>query len=234
MRLEREKVEMKEWFRSAQADIERLENENLKFQADAKIVSRNIQECQQKLKESEERTRAFQVERDNLEKELSEAMEEASVANGGVFMNLLGLFTTGSSKDKVKSIIKSQRQQLTDLGSALERLTHDAHELEMAKREVEKRLEKQIQTHQVTVKSFEDDLDAWRRSSREHVQELEAQLIREHQQVLDKMHQMQNFCDDYKQRVEAQGARTKETLMVSQEEVKGLTVHYFSYIIPLK
>ena len=206
MRLEREKVKMKEWFRSAQADIERLENENLKFQG-------YIQECQQKLKESDERTRAFQVERDNLEKELSEAMEEASGANGGVFMNLLGLFTTGSSKDKVKSIIKSQRQQLTDLGSALERLTHDAHELEMAKREVEKCLE---------------------RSSREHVQELEALLIWEHQQADDKMHQMQNFFDDYKQRVEAEGARTKETLTVSQEEVKGLTVHYFSYIIPLK
>jgi len=45
---------------------------------------------------------------------------------------------------------------------------------------------------------------------------------------------MQNVCDDYKQRVEAEGARTKETLTVAQEEVKGLTVHYFSYIIPLK
>jgi hypothetical protein len=66
------------------------------------------------------------------------------------------------------------------------------------------------------------------------VQELEAQLIWEHQQAFDKMHQMQNFHDDYEQRVEAEGARTKETLTVSQEQVKGLTVHYFSYIIPLK
>ena len=44
MRLERDNAEMKKRFCSAQADIERLENENLKFQADAKIVSRNIQE----------------------------------------------------------------------------------------------------------------------------------------------------------------------------------------------
>ena len=167
MRLEREKVEMKEWFRSAQADIERLENENLKFQG-------YIQECQQKLKESDERTRAFQVERDNLEKELSEAMEEASPmeeASGtnGVLKNLLGLFTTGSSKDKVKSIMKSQRQQLTDLGSALEASKGECEQLvtrccnlETKITELEKRLEKQIQSHDVTVNSFEDELDACR------------------------------------------------------------------------
>ena len=78
MRLEGDNAEIKGRVCSAHADIGRLENENHKFQADAKNVSRNIQECRQKLKDSEERTCAFQVECDNPKKELSEAIEEAS------------------------------------------------------------------------------------------------------------------------------------------------------------
>ena len=54
-----------------------------------------------------------------------------------------------------------------------------------------------------------------------------------HKMEQDKMHQMQNFCDDLEQRVGAEVARTKETLTVLQEEVNGLTVHYLRYIIPL-
>ena len=213
MQLERDNAVMKERFCSAQAEIEKLENENHEFQADAENDSRKIQECRQKLKDSEQRTRALQVECDNLKKELNEAIEEASGANG-VLKFFGGLFTPDSSKDKVKSIIKSQRQQLTGLGSALEaskaeckqlvttchnletqitqqqreqeqckeqhvRLIHNAHELEMAKQEVEKRLEKQIQTHEVTVKMFEDQLVA--RSGQ--AQQLKAQLNREKQQA---------------------------------------------------
>ena len=290
MQLERDNAVMKERFCSAQAEIEKHENENHKFRADAENDSRKIQECRQKLKDSEQRTRALQVECDNLKKAVSEAIEEASGANGG--FNLFGFLNPGSPKDKLKSIIKSQRQQLTGLGSALEaskaecdqlattchnletqitqqqreqeqgkeqhmRLIHNAHELKMAKQEVEKRLEKEIQTHEVTVKSFEDDLVVWRVQA----QELKAQLNREKQQaderiqkmraeneslqkevdgkqselgeMQDKMHQMQNFCDDREQRAAAEVARRKEKEKDLQEQVNGLTVHYFSYNIPL-
>jgi hypothetical protein len=52
-----------------------------------------------------------------------------------------------------------------------------------------------------------------------------------HKMEQDKMHQMQNFCDDLEQRVGAEVARTKETLTVLQEEVNDNTVHNISAIL---
>ena len=72
------------------------------------------------------------------------------------------------------------------------RLTHDAHALEMAKREVEERLEKLIQTHGVSVKSFEDELGVWR----VQVQELKAQLIRAHQQADERIQHQQQVNEE--------------------------------------
>jgi chromosome segregation ATPase len=222
--------------------MERLENENHKFQADANNDSRNIQECQQKLKDSEERTRALQVECDNMKKQLREVIEEASGANG--VSNFLCFLTPGSSKDKMKSIMKS-RQQLEASQAELVTRCHD--------------LETQIAQHQreqeVTVKSFEVELVA----RRVQVRELTAQLFQVNQQaderiqkmraeieslqkevdgkeselgeMQDKIHQMQNFCDDLEQRVGAEVARTKETLTVLQEKDNGHTVHDISAIL---
>jgi chromosome segregation ATPase len=200
MRLERDNVEIKKWFHSAQADIERLENENHKFQADANNDSRNIQECQQKLKDSEKNMRALQVECDNMKKELREAIEEESGANG--VSNFLGFLTPGSSKDKVKSIIKS-RQQLEASQAECERLVSRCRNLET-----------QIAQHQreqeFTVKSLEDELVA----RREQVQELKAQLIQKNQQANECIQKMRAENESLQKEV-------KETLTVLQEEVNG-------------
>jgi len=180
-------------FRSAQPDIERLENENHKFQADANNDSRNIQECQQKLKDSEKRMRVLQVECDNMKKELRESIEEASGVNGKSRQQLEAsqfeceqLVTR--CHDLETQIAQHQREQ---------EVTVKSFEVELVARRVQVR---ELKTQIFQVNHQADECIQKMRSEIESLQKEVDGKESELGEMQDKMHQMQNFYDDLEQR----------------------------------